>query len=269
VLVTDTVGNILSSNPHFSQVSGYTAEEILGQPIGILNTGSTPAQAISEMWATVRRGRAWQGEFCNRRKDGSQYWVSALVAPLLDGEGNISQFFSLQQDIDREKGLQAELARLSVTDPLTGMLNRGQLFTLGEQQVREAIRYDHPLSFLLVDINHMRHINEQFGHHAGDQVLKAVADLLNDSLRDADVLGRLSGEEFAVLMPYTALPDAVLVAERLRQQAARLVVYTASGSVRLTISAGLSAAAPGMTFSGMLEQAEQAMRIAKQSEPLD
>jgi diguanylate cyclase (GGDEF)-like protein/PAS domain S-box-containing protein len=265
VLLTDADARVIYSNPHFSKVSGYSAEEIRRQPLSILRSDTTPEETFVDLWTTIHSGRTWTGEFCNQAKDGRLYWVWALVAPMLDGEGQISHFFSLQSEIDREKAMQAELERLSVTDPLTGVLNRGQLFTIGDQQLREAIRYDHPLTLLVVDINQMRLINERYGHQAGDQVLRVTADLLNQNLRDADVLGRLSGEEFAVLMPFTPLADGLQVAERLRTQAANLVVYTASGSVRFTISTGLAGTKTGISFSQMLEWAEHNLHAAKQA----
>ena len=214
VLITDKDGRVTYCNPHFSAVSGYAPDEILRRSLSVLKSDVTPEETFANMWSTINSGQTWKGEFCNRRKDGSLYWVSAIVGPIPDERGAIAQFYSLQEDID-----------------------------------------------------HMRQINERFGHMAGDQVLKAVAELLNHSLRDVDVLGRLSGEEFAVLMPYTPLPDAIQVANRLRQQVADLVVYTASGSVRFTISTGVAQMAPGLNFSQLLEQAEKSLKDAKKAGP--
>ena len=267
VLITDKDGRVTYCNPHFSAVSGYAPDEILRRSLSILKSDVTPEETFANMWSTINSGQTWKGEFCNRRKDGSLYWVSAIVGPIPDERGAIAQFYSLQEDIDREKAMQLDLQRLAITDPLTGVLNRGQLFFTGDQEIREAARYTHPLTLLIADIDHMRQINERFGHMAGDQVLKAVAELLNHSLRDVDVLGRLSGEEFAVLMPYTPLPDAIQVANRLRQQVADLVVYTASGSVRFTISTGVAQMAPGLNFSQLLEQAEKSLKDAKKAGP--
>ncbi|MBI5165622.1 MAG: diguanylate cyclase [Magnetospirillum sp.] len=160
-------------------------------------------------------------------------------------------------DITDRKLLEGELRRLATTDPLTGAANRRQFMAIAEQEAERSARYRRPLAVLMLDIDHFKVVNDTHGHAVGDEVLKAVADACRAGLRDVDLLGRLGGEEFAVLLPETPLPGAIDVAERLCQAVARRAVPLPGGAqIRVTASLGVA------TYRGDAAQVDQLLARA-------
>jgi diguanylate cyclase (GGDEF)-like protein len=133
-----------------------------------------------------------------------------------------------------------EAQRLAVTDHLTGVHNRRQLFSLGEHEIRRAQRSGRSLSAVMLDIDHFKTVNDRYGHETGDDVLRQVAQLCLRHVRSADIVARYGGEEFALLLPETDQPTAVRIAERLGRAVAATAFQAGSDSVRITISMGVA-----------------------------
>lgn len=133
---------------------------------------------------------------------------------------------------------QAEV--LAATDPLTGLYNRRQLFALGAYEVLRARRLNQPLSALVIDIDHFKQINDSYGHPIGDEILQAMAGILRASLRQEDILARIGGDEFVVLLPTTDIHEAATVADRIRLTVQRLAIHTTQLAVPVTISIGVA-----------------------------
>jgi PAS domain S-box-containing protein len=110
VLITDITGMIEYANPHFSEITGYTFDEIIGKNPRILQSGLTPVAVYAELWKTIKGGREWRGEFCNRKKNGELYWESASIAPVLDSSGEISHFVAVKTDVTEHKRAEARLS---------------------------------------------------------------------------------------------------------------------------------------------------------------
>jgi len=125
-------------------------------------------------------------------------------------------------------------------DALTGAYNRRHLWTLGTAELQRARRYERPLSLLLIDIDHFKRINDTYGHDAGDEVIRSLATRITHRERETDVVCRLGGEEYVVLLPETSLPCAVVVAESLRKIVAESETHVAGNSLRCTISVGVA-----------------------------
>ncbi|MFH2103943.1 MAG: diguanylate cyclase [Chloroflexota bacterium] len=160
--------------------------------------------------------------------------------------------------------LLAEVRRLAITDELTGIYNRRHLFELADRIFDEAVRYRHPLSVLVLDIDHFKNLNDRFGHLIGDQVLREVAALLQKSLRSSDILGRYGGEEFAIILPSTTKEAAVQVAERIRLDVAQGEIHTDAGTISVCVSVGVSMLSKDLpTLTALIHRADQAMYIAK------
>lgn len=148
----------------------------------------------------------------------------------------------LEREIARRRQLETELHRLATTDPLTGTLNRRQFFELGQKALHRRRRPRQSFGLLMIDIDHFKMINDRHGHPMGDAALKHVVHCLRSGLRQTDLIGRIGGEEFAIVLPAASTDDALRVAERLRSRVAARPLQQGSTSVCMTISIGLATA---------------------------
>jgi diguanylate cyclase (GGDEF)-like protein/PAS domain S-box-containing protein len=162
--------------------------------------------------------------------------------------------------------LNGQLEELAMTDELTGIANRRAFFAVAERELHKSSRYSSPLSFLMMDIDHFKLVNDRHGHDAGDAVLRTVAKALKGQVRDVDVAARLGGEEFGILMPNTRLADALVSAERLRAAVSRETCAFRGLELRVTVSIGVSARAEAAgTLDSIMKAADKAMYRAKES----
>lgn len=145
-----------------------------------------------------------------------------------------------QAELEQRRILEQELQRQASTDPLTGACNRREYERLFEQEARRARRHGRPLSVCVLDLDHFKHVNDTYGHNAGDAALVLTADICRAGMRDSDILGRLGGEEFVLILPETTAADAANVAERLRAQLERTDVVACQQRFRLTGTFGVT-----------------------------
>jgi len=158
-----------------------------------------------------------------------------------------------------------QVLALANTDDLTGVHNRRYCFTLGKRELARTRRSGNPLSAIMLDLDHFKHVNDKYGHTAGDRVLRDVAACCLDQLRETDIIGRYGGEEFFILLPDTPLPGARQLAERLREAIA-LRTSTASGGLRVTASLGVaSGGAELKTIDELVKRADGALLSAKRA----
>ena len=166
--------------------------------------------------------------------------------------------------------MEAELKRLTITDYLTGTLNRRHLNKVGEQELSRARRYRRSLSLIMLDIDEFKEINDRFGHKAGDLALQQTAKTLQDSLRSPDYLGRYGGDEFVMILPETGLKQAIKAAERLRVAVAGQKIVHQSHEIHLSISVGVASVedgmnSPPMDFDAFTQNADRALYEAKKA----
>ncbi|HET8554274.1 MAG TPA: two-component regulator propeller domain-containing protein [Rhodanobacteraceae bacterium] len=164
-------------------------------------------------------------------------------------------------------GLIRQLATLAHTDSLTGVSNRGWFVKQADIELQRCRRYAHPLSALLVDVDHFKQVNDTHGHAAGDTVLATMVKHCRKQLRTNDIIGRYGGEEFAICLPETSLESAMALAERLRQDIAATEVVTPVGSVRITVSIGVASLSPtsGDSLDILIARADKALYVAKEA----
>jgi diguanylate cyclase (GGDEF)-like protein len=159
-----------------------------------------------------------------------------------------------------------ELERLATTDGMTGIYNRRHFLTLADREWSRAKRYRRPLSLLMIDIDFFKAINDTYGHQVGDRMISHMAGLARDCKRDTDVLARIGGEEFALLLPETTLDQANIVAERLRCEVAGRPLGAADMFVAATVSIGVAAADTStVEFLQLMKAADQALYEAKRA----
>lgn len=159
-----------------------------------------------------------------------------------------------------------QVQELATLDALTGVANRRHFFDLARREVERAERYHHPLSLLMIDVDHFKQFNDTYGHVAGDQALRAIAARLRDNLRENDSIGRFGGEEFLVLLPETGSEQALQVAERLRGAIGARPITTDEGEVGVTVSIGVASCAGArqpLSVEQLLKRADDALYVAK------
>ncbi|OGO36818.1 MAG: hypothetical protein A2Z03_05350 [Chloroflexi bacterium RBG_16_56_8] len=162
--------------------------------------------------------------------------------------------------------LYEQVQHLAMTDGLTGIYNRRHFFNLAERAVNVARRYKHPVSIIMIDLDHFKQINDLHGHVIGDQALRAIAEQSRRHIRNVDILGRYGGEEFTVLLPETNSAKARQVAERLRQSIANTQIETPQGFLRMTASIGIATTSDSKTdLLTLINHADQAMYGAKRA----
>ncbi len=401
---TDLKGIITEVTDAFCDIAGYSREELLGKPHNIVRHPDMSGEVFHEMWSMIKKGVIWSGEIKNRRKDGSYYWVHAVVSPLIDINGKLIGYISTRQDITRIKHQQQEInekqelldqetasrleaeelsheildssenliavansekplflnsamlefmdlssieeffqkyqdlntffateseaisdfqfenswldtilhiaekrffkmrpvrsdidytynlkikrleskeerylfvftdvtlleeersyyEELATHDTLTNIYNRFYFIDALEREFATTKRYGHPLSLMLIDIDHFKRINDNFGHTVGDEVLKEFAAILSKRVRSSDVFARWGGEEFILLLPSTTVGQAMCVAESMRASVDNNV-FDEVGSV--TCSIGVSQIQDGDDFNRLISRSDEALYRAKE-----
>ncbi|MEY4979926.1 MAG: hypothetical protein RLZZ352_2196 [Pseudomonadota bacterium] len=266
VAVTDGQLRIVWVNRAFTEVTGFAFADALGrQPVETVIADAQDAAFYDDIWACVRRGSVWRGDLINRRCDGHLYNEEVVISPVrVAGVQGINSFMVVKQDVSSRKLLEAQLRQLSITDPLTGVENRRSFMMQLERLHARYCRHGHAVSLLMLDLDFFKQINDRYGHAVGDDVLRHFSQLMVERLRRTDYFARLGGEEFAALLPDTALSGAQAIADVLRQCVAALPVPTSMGLVSVTVSVGVAQLGPDdLEPSQLLVRADAALYQAK------
>ncbi|NMG55470.1 GGDEF domain-containing protein [Aromatoleum aromaticum] len=244
IITIDEHGTIQSFNLCAERMFGRSAESMIGQklhpiiPERYRRLHDDGVSRVSRSGETPFDGET--REFHALRKDGSEFPIELTVASWF-GEDRRLSFIGIIRDITERKRLEAELRQLATTDPLTGILNRRRFTELTTQEIHRAHRLRHPLTLIMLDIDWFKRINDAFGHTVGDCVIQSLASACASELREIDILGRLGGEEFAVVLPELGASGSLEVAERLRQKVEGLQITLNDGRiVRFTCSLGVA-----------------------------
>ena len=215
VMITDHTGAIEYVNPAFTQLTGYTEEEALGRKPDFLRSGAHHALFFERLWNTVLAGEVFADVFINRRKDGSTYYEQKTISPLRDANDNITHFVSIGRDITDRINAQERLHRLKNLDPVTELPNRAFFRDRLRRAIAKATGTETAAAVLFLDIDRFKAVNDGFGHPAGDSVLQQISRRLRDTLRDGDVVARIGGDEFAVVLADVKREQVERVAQKL------------------------------------------------------
>lgn len=253
----DALGRVQTSNRAFRALFGD------GEPSSLLPLEDTVTDA--ELLSGTCERAAFEAPILPPAGDRIDAMV--LKSAYLDDEGRPVGIIGVMTDISDRKAMERELRRLATIDPLTGAFNRRHFLATAATEMERAHRYGNPLTLLMLDVDHFKSINDRHGHGIGDQALSLLVDTLRKALRDIDVIGRLGGEEFAVLLPETGMAGALVTAERLRTQvAASRVALPDGGHAVFTVSIGIAAPRGGEdSVEVILAQADKALYRAKES----
>ena len=200
VVVLDAQGSIVTVNPAFTQITGYTAAEAIGRDYMLTRSGRHEQSFYDEMWREQLDTGFWQGELWNRRKNGDVYLEWLTVSAVRDSRGRATHYVGVFSDITRAKESQDKLDHLAHHDPLTALPNRLLFNDRLQHALQRATRDGEQLALLFIDLDRFKNVNDTLGHHIGDELLKQVARALLERLREGDTLARLGGDEFIVLL---------------------------------------------------------------------
>jgi diguanylate cyclase (GGDEF)-like protein/PAS domain S-box-containing protein len=262
--VTDAKGYITSVSSAYSQLTGYTEEELIGSKHKLVRHPDMPQSVYRELWQTISSGKSWQGDILNKDRSGLEFWVNVIISPQFDENGNITGYAGYGENISKKK----KLERLSITDELTGLYNRRHFNHILPLEIKRAKRERQWFAFLLCDIDFFKQFNDTYGHQAGDDALRAVGQTLASNLqRPSDFAFRIGGEEFGILFTASSKEKAVSFAQRLHDRIGALHIEHQGSQVNkyLSISGGLIIIKESEGFDANLiyETADQALYTAK------
>ena len=198
--VTDIHGTILRVNRAFMQITGYSAEEVIGKNTRLLRSGRHNTEFFVNMWGTINRTGSWEGEIWNRRKNGEVYPEYLIITAVKDQHQIITNYVATFNDITTTKAAADEIANLAFFDPLTHLPNRRLLLDRLKQGLAFSARNASEGGLLFIDLDNFKNLNDTHGHHMGDLLLQQVALRLSISVRDTDTVARLGGDEFVVML---------------------------------------------------------------------
>ena len=198
---------------------------------------------------------------------GDERWFEGRIALMEKNAEGHSKVVFIATDITQRIQLYQEVQRLANQDPLTACFNRRHFMTLAEQELQRAIRYQHTLSLVMLDIDEFKIFNDLYGHQIGDQILCELVNLCQKKLRSIDILGRYGGEEFIILLPETVASGGLQVAERLRESIEKMERVSITKKSPLTVSMGVASLNsnndPAQTLDMLIKRADQALYAAK------
>lgn len=284
---TDTIYRLRYKNMHYDYISpsiqkllGFSTKEFkkldirsLIQETKIVTKNMETVTSYKALEQARKEGNMgkWQADYHIQKKDGTTIWVTDISHPWYDEHGNIIGSIGSLRDIsDRinaENKVKEEIVRLSYTDALTGIANRKEFFKNINTELKRVKRSNNHFSVLLIDIDHFKKINENYGHHIGDDVLTQIANILKSCLRETDVAARIGGEEFGIFLPDTTENSAFWVADRIRHRIAEhsFPVPDNKTPLKCTVSIGIASTqnSLNLTETTLYKEADIRLYIAK------
>lgn len=216
ILITDASERIVSVNSAFSRITGYSAEEAIGETPDLLRSGVHSADFRAQVRGAMHGSGAWHGEIIGKRKNGSLFPQSVSIGVVRDSSNQISHAFSIFSDISVLRAAEERMQQIVNYDSLTGLPNRTLFQQLVEQVLASARRNNDHTALLAIDLNRFTSVNDTLGHEIGDELLRQVGQRFRDVLRDEDILARVGGDEFVVaLLNVQKREHSGLVAEKL------------------------------------------------------
>jgi len=260
--------HVVLANERCAALFGVPLDEVVGQRTRDYYV--VPEERDRIMDVVAERGQLDSVLVRLKERGGREFWAE-MSARIVELDGQRCSLVGIF-DVTAQKDLEDRLRTLATLDSLTGAANRRHFVELAQREHERSLRAGSPLALCLLDVDHFKNINDQYGHAAGDQVLSALAAAARGALRSSDVLGRLGGEEFAILLPDTELAGALLVAERVREAVAAIEVRAGemrgagvAGSIHVTISLGVAERRGDEAIEPLLKRADRALYAAKDS----
>jgi diguanylate cyclase (GGDEF)-like protein/PAS domain S-box-containing protein len=267
-------------SPSVVRLLGFKQDEIMKMNIRsliletrIVSNALKPIESFDKLEEERKRGDVskWQADYLMRTKDGQKIWVSDISYPWFDGNGaiigSVGSLRNITERVEAETEAKEEIARMASTDMLTGLSSRAQFFTKLDDELKRIKRSREDISILLIDMDHFKNINNNYGQAMGDKVLQGVARIIQSCLRETDTGARIGGEEFGVILPDTPATGAFWVGERIRSTVAKETFSMGEENqlVGCTVSIGIASARFDQNMEGneLYKTADQRLYIAK------
>jgi len=258
IAILDGHDHIIRMNGQFTKMFGYTDREAVGKNINDLIVPKEQVEEGEKLTAKVAAGENVRAESLRRHKDGHTISVAIVAAPfrVADEPGKV---YAMYHDISAQKRAEEELRALLLVDELTGLHNRRAFIALSEQALKLAMRMERDVLMIFIDVDHLKQINDTWGHLAGDRALIDTARLLRESCREADIIARLGGDEFVALMTVDSDQTAEIITDRIKARVETHNRETERG-YPLSLSVGATRTrAEGTMLADLLAQADSAL----------
>ncbi len=266
IIITDGDSNIIEVNDTFSDITGYSREEVIGQNPRILKSGKQSPEFYSDMWKQIQASGYWSGELWNRRKDGEAYIEMITISAIRDADNKVSNHVALFSDVTQIREHQNQLEWMANYDTLTNLPNRVLLADRLRQAMLQCRRHQVSLAVIFLDLDGFKNVNDRYSHDVGDELLVNIAKHMTEVLREGDTLARIGGDEFVLILADLVNTEACQpVLDRLLTAAASPMTidgntFNVSASIGVTFYPQDDVAA-----DVLLRHADHAMYAAKES----
>ena len=265
IMITDAAGTILSVNPAFTAITGYSAAEAIGRTPRLLRSHHQDERFYQEMWSVLAASGEWRGELWNRRKNGEAYLQWTSITTILDAEGQPFRRIAVMTDITEMRRKDEHIRHQAYHDALTSLPNRMLLQNRLEHALKAARRDTTRLALLFIDLDRFKVINDSLGHFVGDELLRQAAHRLTNCVRAGDTVSRQGGDEFVILADIASSADAAHIAEKVIAEIS--APFSIQGqALHVGASVGISLyPEDGSDAATLLRSADVAMYAAKQA----
>jgi len=264
MMVTDADNNIITVNPAFSKITGYSFDEVKGKPPSILNSGHHEPSFYQEMWQQLKNTGKWQGEVWDKRKDSEVCPRRLTINTIRNRDNSVHRYVAIFSDITEKKQSEKLIWRQANFDTLTGLPNRNMFRNRLELELKKSKRADLPLALLLIDLDLFKEVNDTLGHDVGDILLQQATRRISERVRESDTVARLGGDEFVVILSEIAETAHVEdIADKITTHLAE-PYHIGSEVVYVSASIGITLYPNDATgIDTLLKNADQAMYVAK------
>lgn len=269
IILTDKDGVIKYITQAYLKEKGYVNSDLIGKSIKILNSGAAFDTTFNDMWNTVNKGISWEGVLINRNKYGDICYDEIRISPVKDANNTITSFMAITRDVSQKKYLEEKQKQISIRDALTNLYNRKYLYDKLGQAIDTYKKNEDYFSVAIIDIDFFKSVNDNYGHIAGDFVLKEFAEVLINSIRTYDVLGRYGGEEFIIILQGISKESAEKVIERILNKIRNITFRFEDKDINITFSCGISDVYDinhhELNINNIIDVADKKLYIAKNS----